>query len=555
MSRWILPASMFAGTLVVPALAQPISTAGANLLPAPPPDSICTLAASPRASSLSIPASHRAGATGAATASFDVNFIDASAEDPWPDEVKAAFQYALDIWSTHLESTVPISIDATWAGLGGCDLMQGVVLGTAGPTFFVSDFGAGEPDTFYPIAQVEAMIGTNFVPGSSDIVARFNRACDDPGSELWYFGTDASPGPDRIDFVSVVLHEIGHGLGFVGTADVDDGAGSGGAIECDGIAGHGCFATPPGIYDRFATNASRGGTPFLESASYPTNSAPLGNALLGQTGSGLFFDGPAARAAGEGDALRLYSPSEWDAGSSFSHLDEDTYDGTVHALMTPSLNSEEAIHLPGPATCAVLLDMGWPLGSDCLDLLPVELTAFAAVADGDRVRLAWTTAGETNNAGFEIHHRTDAGDFRRIGFSAGAGTSADPRDYTFDTPPLAPGRHWFRLRQVDFDGAFAWSRTVEAIVRASSPLAVSAPFPNPFNPTAQFEVSVSTGQFVRIGLYDLLGARVLALHEGSLEPDRAYAFTVDAGALPSGVYFVHVEGVDSREVKTVMLLQ
>ena len=555
MKRSFLPALMLISVLPIPVFAQNKLPAGAQLHIAPPPEAVCVLKASGEHVGLSIARPPSTGKSGtAASAVFSVNFLDATAEDPWPEDAKTAFQAALDIWSAHIESAVTIVVDATWANLGGCDINQGVALGAAGPTFFVSDFGAGEPDTFYPIAQVEALIGSNFVPGSADIVARFNRACDDPGSDIWYFGTDANPGANQIDFVSVVLHEIGHGLGFTGTADWDDGAGSGGAIECDGTAGHGCFSDPPGIYDRFATNAASAGASLL-SAGFPANSAALGNALLGLSGGGVFFDGPSTRYATGAGAARLFAPSEWDGGSSYSHLDEATFNGGEDALMTPSLGNNEAIHTIGAVTCGMFEDMGWPLTSACLDLLPVELVAFDGVVDGMEVRLRWETAGETNNAGFAIEHAVGGDAFARIGFVAGAGTTSDPLAYAFVTPTLAPGRHRFRLRQVDFDGAFSYSATIERTVQTSTPYAISPAFPNPFNPQTQFTVAVQSTQHVRIAVYNVLGARVLDVHDGALSAHEAHRFTIHAAGLPSGMYLVGIEGESFRDWQPVTLMK
>ncbi|MEZ4702169.1 MAG: T9SS type A sorting domain-containing protein [Rhodothermales bacterium] len=555
MRRTFLPALLLASATLVPVQAQSLTSAQARYHIAPPPEAVCILKAVPEDLGVSFGPRTTPGKAGAASATFSVNYLDAAMDDPWPQEAKDAFDYALGIWATHIESAVPIAVDATWAGLGGCDLNQSVTLGSAGPTFFISDFGAGEADTYYPIAQVEAMIGSNFVPGSADIIARFNRACDDPGSPLWYFGTDANPGPNQVDFVSVVLHEIGHGLGFTGTADVDDGLGSGGSIECDGTAGHGCFSDPPSIYDRFTTNAATSGVSLLETGSFPMNSTTLGDALQGGSGAGVFFDGPAARYAHGAGGPRLFAPAEWDAGSSFAHLDESSFHNTANALMTPALNSNEAVHLPGPIVCGIFQDMGWPLGSDCLDLLPVELTRFEAIANGRSARLTWSTASETNNAGFEVEYRTTDGAFASLGFVPGAGTTSEPRSYAFTTPRLTPGSHRFRLRQVDFDGGFTYSRERDVTILATEAYEVSAAFPNPFNPQTQLTVAVQSAQRVRVSLYNVLGARVLDLEDAPLDANRSHTFTLDAAGLPSGLYLVRVIGETFTDTQTVTLLK
>jgi hypothetical protein len=91
--------------------------------------------------------------------------------------------------------------------------------------------------------------------------------------------------------------------------------------------------------------------------------------------------------------------------------------------------------------------------------LPVELTSFEAQADGDAVVLRWTTLTETNNAGFEVEQRTDS-TWTQVGFAEGFGTTTEPRAYVYRIEAVAPGLHGFRLKQIDYDGGFAYSPEV-----------------------------------------------------------------------------------------------
>src|SRR5690606_28712319 len=90
--------------------------------------------------------------------------------------------------------------------------------------------------------------------------------------------------------------------------------------------------------------------------------------------------------------------------------------------------------------------------------LPGELVSFTATLDGPDGVLAWQTASETNNAGFEVEHtavetrRGASLPWQRLAFVAGRGTTAEPQSYTYRAAGLEPGRHVFRLRQVDYDG-------------------------------------------------------------------------------------------------------
>src|SRR4029077_5248591 len=105
------------------------------------------------------------------------------------------------------------------------------VLGQAGPTNVFRDFsGALVAGTWYPQALANKLHGSDLDAGTHDITAQFNSAIGTtcPFPNPWYYGFDASPPGSDIDFVSVVLHELGHGLGFLTFVDVSTGAKLGG---------------------------------------------------------------------------------------------------------------------------------------------------------------------------------------------------------------------------------------------------------------------------------------------------------------------------------------
>jgi hypothetical protein len=78
------------------------------------------------------------------------------------------------------------------------------------------------------------------------------------------------------------------------------------------------------------------------------------------TGNLLFFGGPLARASNQGNSVRLYAPTTYDAGSSVAHLNEATFRaGNPNSLMTPQISYGEVNHDPGPMTVAILGDLGW----------------------------------------------------------------------------------------------------------------------------------------------------------------------------------------------------
>ena len=247
----------------------------------------------------------------------------------FPPDAEAAFQYAVNIWAGFIASDVAIEVEATWASLGTN------ILGSASPSTIHRNFtGALAPDVYFPSALANQLASSDLSSSSTDITCNF-------GSDVnWYFGLDGNVPPGAYDFVTVVLHELCHGLGFIGSATV---AGNTGFVGQSGS---------PFIYDTFINDNNSGGSLLDINA----GTSAMGSAL---TGGGLVWSGPEGIAASVAPP-GIYAPDPWEPGASFSHLREDMYlSGDQNALMTPSLNTGEAIHNPGPIVIGMFSDMGW----------------------------------------------------------------------------------------------------------------------------------------------------------------------------------------------------
>jgi 2',3'-cyclic-nucleotide 2'-phosphodiesterase (5'-nucleotidase family) len=177
------------------------------------------------------------------------------------------------------------------------------------------------------------------------------------------------------------------------------------------------------------------------------------------------------------------------------------------------------------------------------DTVPVELAAFSGASTGQAITLSWTTASETDNAGFEVEHRPPGQEgFTAIGYRRGSGTTAEARQYRFRLAEAAFGRHRFRLRQVDTDGTAALSETIDVDVRPTGAFELSEAYPNPMRSGARLDLAVREGQPVRAELFNVLGQRVATLHDGRVNASEPLAIRVRDAGLSSGVYFVRVTG-------------
>lgn len=175
--------------------------------------------------------------------------------------------------------------------------------------------------------------------------------------------------------------------------------------------------------------------------------------------------------------------------------------------------------------------------------LPVELTSFTALQDQDTVTLEWETASELNNAGFVLEHQSpQSALFQEKAFIEGQGTTDKAQTYRYTISGLANGVHQFRLKQVDFDGAFEYSPVVDVELQLSAPYLLSEAYPNPFNPQAIFSLAVSRDQQVTITLHDMLGRQVDGIYAGLIEAEHERQFVINATGLASGTYFYLVNG-------------
>jgi hypothetical protein len=250
----------------------------------------------------------------------------------FPDNAKAAFQAAVDIWQTKIVSSQVIHVDATWTSLGSG------ILGDAGPAL-VAVGGLA-----YPAALYEAMCSCNQYQGN-EITAEMNSSFGN-----WYMGTDGNPG-NRYDFESVVLHELGHGLGFLSSFKVK----SNGEGKVGWTFGSNVYQS---AFDQHEWSAATGGARLV---SFASPSTTLANEL---TDGSVYFDGSNVEDV-LGQRARLYAPRPWQEGSSNSHLDEGTYaPGSGNALMTPALFNGEVEHDPGPLMLAMFRDIGWSTANE-----------------------------------------------------------------------------------------------------------------------------------------------------------------------------------------------
>ncbi len=268
----------------------------------------------------------------AATSNIEVTYID------FPEQAKVPFEQAVVIWEKYLISTQTIRVKATWS-----KTMSNSVLAETGATrIYRSSTNIPNlpySNVWYPTPLAEALSGKELNSGDFDMTVTLNANIN------WYYGTDARAQAGRYDMITVMLHEIAHGLGFSSSMSI---------INSDTQGQYGQSGSAY-IFDIFMQDSKK--VKLTNTGVYGNPSTDLKTSL---TSNALYFGLKNPTFATT--LPRLYAPSPFKSGSSFSHFDESTYTvGTPNSLMSPSVRAAEVNHNPGELLLNCLNEMGWQI--------------------------------------------------------------------------------------------------------------------------------------------------------------------------------------------------
>jgi hypothetical protein len=243
-----------------------------------------------------------------------------------PTVARAAVQAAIDVWSENFSSTVPVTVNVSW----GRASSYGILAAASAKSNFANFPNAPDKTLYYAAALANALAGNDLDPNNPEL--EITISSDAP----WYYGVDGKCPPKSFDLVSVILHEMGHGLGFISGSYYDEYSGYG---RVD-------LPTPFDAYAQLPDGRRL--------ADMPSPSIETGKALT----SPLYWSGENGIKANNGIKPPLFTPSIYEPGSSVSHLDERTFSQVgANSVMTPNLDSGEVFHLPGSLLLAMFDDM------------------------------------------------------------------------------------------------------------------------------------------------------------------------------------------------------
>lgn len=203
--------------------------------------------------------------------------------------------------------------------------------------------------------------------------------------------------------------------------------------------------------------------------------------------------------------------------------------------------------------------------------LPVELTSFSAALNNSAVELNWATATEVNNYGFEIQRlavsnqllansqELNANGWSKIGFVQGNGNSNSPKVYSFTDQPTGSKSFSYRLKQIDFDGAFEYSDVLIVNLITPNQNELLQNSPNPFNPSTTIKFYLAANSDVNIKIYDVLGKEVATLINQNSQAGYHIVYwngkNVNGNNVASGTYLYTLTAGDFTITKKMLLMK
>ncbi len=196
------------------------------------------------------------------------------------------------------------------------------------------------------------------------------------------------------------------------------------------------------------------------------------------------------------------------------------------------------------------------------NVIPAEIISFnGSFVDENNVELKWSTASELNNRGFDVERgqRSEESEWVKIGYVAGSGTTTEPKTYSFTDENVSSGIYKYRLKQIDFDGSFKYSKEIEVEVNfVPERYTLEQNYPNPFNPTTKIKFAIpdvtSSVKLSKVILkvYDIIGREIATLVNEDKLPG-VYEIEFDASSFSSGIYLYKMQAGTFIQTKKMIL--
>ena len=210
----------------------------------------------------------------------------------------------------------------------------------------------------------------------------------------------------------------------------------------------------------------------------------------------------------------------------------------------------QTIESPNAYIDAIRIATSWDLAP-----LPIELSQFSASTTNSSVELKWKTETEVNNYGFEVQRSSKSEEWHTLGFVNGNGNSNSPKNYSYEDKSVnTSGAHSYRLKQIDNDGSYEYSKTIEVHLGTPANIDLKQNYPNPFNPSTTINFTLPVVDQVSLVVYNAIGEQVKVLYNGMLEAG-VHSFNFNGDELPSGLYVYKLTTSTNTQIRKMMLLK
>lgn len=298
------------------------------------------------------------------------------------NQVHKAILRACEIWSSAVQGSCPVEMRIAFSNSKEDFPSDGILA-----------FSASPPDVFdngiyYPSTLYNQTLGEDAFPDNYDVTLTFNANFTDADwcKKTWgvdatyYFGLDGKPGPYQQDFITVILHEVCHGMGFADNIFYTQNPYYAGFNGCFyGLDYVGSSYDYPNVYSRYLSYKGKR----LPELTW----AERTKAILSEA---LYWDGPNVKKVNNGNPVRMFAPASYQGGSSVSHWDDEVMD-SHKVFMT--WQHHYPLHEIAPLEAAMMKDLGWRLNSDkpVLPAAPTGVTATKGTKVG-QIDVGWNSS-------------------------------------------------------------------------------------------------------------------------------------------------------------------
>ncbi len=136
----------------------------------------------------------------------------------------------------------------------------------------------------------------------------------------------------------------------------------------------------------------------------------------------------------------------------------------------------------------------------------------------------------------------------------GNGNSNSPKDYSFLDNSATNGSYSYRLKQIDNDGQFEYSKTIEVVLGTPKKFELSQNYPNPFNPATTIQFNLPEAGNIKLTLYNILGQEIKTLIN-EFKDSGIYTVDFNASDLNSGLYIYSLEAGSQLQTKMMTLIK